>query len=114
MTESDPEIAAAIEKFSQEMQLPKELYLSILVSAIEPTKEDLHKLEVALNAGDWEEIHSLAHRLKGTYGNLRLENLANVAVRMNDAASRKESIEEMRTIVQEFSVSFNQLCKALA
>jgi HPt (histidine-containing phosphotransfer) domain-containing protein len=103
----------AIIKFSAEMGLPLEVYKKILLASLNPAQNDLMKLDQALQAQDWEQIHLLSHRLKGTYSNLRLEDLSALAARMDELARAKSNIEEIIELSFQFNNIFVRLRKAL-
>jgi HPt (histidine-containing phosphotransfer) domain-containing protein len=103
----------AIKKFSAEMALPLDVYKKILIASLNPAQNDLIKLDQALQTQDWEEIHFISHRLKGTYGNLRLEDLAALATRMDELARAKSDIGEIVELSFQFNNIFVRLRKVL-
>lgn len=103
----------AIEKFSSEMHIPAETYKSILVTSLDPTKEDLKNLDTAIQTKDFENIQLISHRLKGTYSNLRIEDISGPAARMNDLSKNAEGIEEITTLLGQLSETFKKYCELL-
>ncbi|HJV25635.1 MAG TPA: response regulator [Aromatoleum sp.] len=78
------------------------------------TQSDLEKIEIALDARDFDEASLIAHRIKGsarTIGALRLGELSFVMERMrrsNDIEKARETLERMKATFQETCA---ELCK---
>jgi len=71
---------------TEELGLDQEQYLEILMGFIEEKKKVMEDLEDALAQEDTELISRLAHKIKGSAANLRLDSLARPAVNMEKAA----------------------------
>jgi HPt (histidine-containing phosphotransfer) domain-containing protein len=107
-------LEAAIKKFTDEMFLPGDIFMEMLESSIDPTRQDLAVLQSAILDQNWESIQTVSHRLKGVFGNLRLDDLGGAAGRMNHLAKNKEGHEEIKKIFADFQKQFSLLCAALA
>lgn len=107
------DINEAIEKFSAEMHIDAETYKKILSSTVTTTEADLPNLEQAIKDGDFETIQSLAHRIKGTLLNMRLEQIAAPMVEIDALSKSKEGLESMQDYFTQFTSLFEQLKNAL-
>ncbi len=52
LTKIEEAIKTCINKFSSEMHLPPEIYKNILISSLEPTKQDIVNLAKAIQEND--------------------------------------------------------------
>ena len=71
---------------TEELGLDQAQYLEILTGFIEEKKKVMEDLEDALAQEDTELISRLAHKIKGSAANLRLDSLARPAVNVEKAA----------------------------
>jgi len=76
----------------EELGLEYDEYLEILAESINDTGKRLVELKNALDANDLDEVHRIAHAIKGSSLNLRLKELAEPATRLNNK-SKEGSIE---------------------
>lgn len=88
MPDSDQVPLPPIESITEELGLDQEQYLEILTDFIEEKKKDMEDLESALAQKDIEMISRLAHKIKGSALNLRLDPLARPAARIEMAAKK--------------------------
>ncbi len=75
-----------IKTITEELGLDEEQYLEILMGFIEEKKKDMEDLEDALAQEDTELISRLAHKIKGSALNLRLDLMAQPAANIEKAA----------------------------
>jgi len=75
-----------IKTITEELGLDREQYWEILTDFIEEKKKDMEGLESALAQKDTEMISRLAHKIKGSALNLRLDSLARPAANIEKAA----------------------------
>jgi len=75
-----------LEAIAEELGLDEEQYGEILMDFIEDKKKDMADLSDALVQGNAELISRLAHKIKGSTQNLRLDSLARPAVNIEKAA----------------------------
>jgi HPt (histidine-containing phosphotransfer) domain-containing protein len=73
-------------KAAEELGLDQEEYREILMGFIEDKKKDMEDLESALAQKDMGLISRLAHKIKGSALNLRLDLLARPAANIEKAA----------------------------
>jgi HPt (histidine-containing phosphotransfer) domain-containing protein len=59
----------------EELGLDESVYDELLRSFIPEAEDDIRKLGEAAEADDFDEIARIGHGLKGTAGNLRIENM---------------------------------------
>jgi len=84
--DSDQVILPPIETIAEELGLDQEQYWEILTGFIEEKKKDMEDLESALEMGDTGLVSRLAHKIKGSALNLRLDSLARPAASIEKAA----------------------------
>lgn len=60
----------------------------------------LLELEIALNEHNFEQLKKLAHKLKGSSSNLRIEKIAQLSIKMEEAVTER-NIETCKTIINE-------------
>lgn len=76
----------SLEAVAEELGLDEAQYGEILMDFIEDKKKDMADLSDALAQGNGERISRLAHRIRGSALNLRLNSLARPAANMEKAA----------------------------
>jgi CheY-like chemotaxis protein/HPt (histidine-containing phosphotransfer) domain-containing protein len=86
MPDWDQVILPPIEIISEELGLDQEQYWEILTGFIEEKKKDMEDLESALEMGDTGLVSRLAHKIKGSALNLRLDSLGRTAASIEKAA----------------------------
>ena len=86
MPDRDQVILPPIEIISEELGLDQEQYWEILTGFIEEKKKDMEDLESALEMGDTGLVSRLAHKIKGSALNLRLDSLGRTAASIEKAA----------------------------
>ena len=100
--DSTPEEAGSppLRSALEELGLSKEEYLEILQDFMGEKREEMDALKNGVRDGDTETIRQLAHKLKGSASNLRLEALAAVAERMELKASQGD-ISQIHTELEQ-------------
>lgn len=86
MPDSDQMSLPPIKTITEELGLDQEQYLEILTGFIEEKKKDMEDLESALAQKDIESISRLAHKIKGSALNLRLDSVGKPAANIERAA----------------------------
>ena len=104
-------LKASIASAGAELGLDPVDYLEILKEAFEMAKGDVETLRSALLGGDYVQIKSIAHRLKGTFGNLRCEALAGKMRSIDAKAQEKAGMDEIRAEVEAFALQLDLLNK---
>ena len=84
--DSDQMSLPSIKTITEELGLDQEQYLEILTVFIEGKKKDMEDLEEALAREDTELIARLAHKIKGSALNLRLDSVGKPAANIERAA----------------------------
>ena len=82
----DPMILPSERTVTEELGLDLEQYLEILKGFLEEKKKDMEALESALARAETDLISQLAHKIKGSSLNLRLDFLARPAANIEKAA----------------------------
>jgi len=98
---------------SASLKIEKNIYLRILQKAIDQTHKDFPQFESALTADDFETMQSISHRLKGDFGNLRIEELSSVAKEINEQTKSSRDKEKIAGLFEEFRTRFLELEKVV-
>lgn|SRR3989338_368105 len=96
---------------SRILHIPQEVYERIVRNSFTPTQQDIINLETAISKDDYKTMHAIAHRLKGTYSNLRVDVLATAAKQMNEVAITGQGKEEIAGLLGNFKKEFEELKK---
>lgn len=98
-----------IQNACDELKIGKEIYLRIIGRAIEQTQKDIEALRVAQLNSDIDQIQEIAHRFKGDYANLRIDQLSTIANQLSILV--KENYDGVRALVliEEFAQAFDQV-----
>ena len=96
-------VNASILAAGAELGLEPAEYLEILKEALAMASNDVVSLREAIASGDYARIKSIAHRLKGTFANLRCGILAQIMARINEKAAQSQGLEEIKKDVEDFS-----------
>lgn len=99
-------------EISEKLCIPQQVYERIVRNSFEPTQQDIKDIEAALVKEDYESVHRIAHRLKGTCGNLRLTILFTIAQEMNDLAKSNPDRQRISQLLNQFRVNFEQIRKS--
>jgi len=103
----------AIAKSIEELGLDEETYKDIFNVALTTTLEDLAQLKTAIDANDLKGIAELGHKMKGTFGNMRLDDLANLATKLEALSKNNGSIDDLMGVYNQFQESFQKLSETL-
>ncbi len=96
MVNDNDEWRNLIEENSKTLHISPETYLNIVSSSIVQTDKDISELENAIDNRDYSLIQPIAHRLKGVYGNLRLDMLYKTAEAIDILAKQKDDIDKIK------------------
>ncbi len=97
-----------LEKLAENIGLEVEDFNEVFELYVETTSPDLEELKAALVKGDAQEVHKTAHSIKGSSGNLGLDELYELAGEIDDHA-RKQSLDGLEDIVRVFSEKYQEL-----
>ncbi len=97
-----------VEKLAGELELEKSDITELLKDFAEYLAKTLPDLELAVGSGDLKQCRSLAHAIKGSSGNLRVQQIYDLASKMQsqaDAAnlpSLSPLCAEMKELIRKF------------
>jgi HPt (histidine-containing phosphotransfer) domain-containing protein len=81
-------------KILQELgDIPEETYDELVRFFIKQLKENIPKIKAALANRDFDTLARLAHSLKGSSGNLRIHQVYELTVQINDMAKSAAAAE---------------------
>ncbi|MEW5894542.1 MAG: Hpt domain-containing protein [Candidatus Omnitrophota bacterium] len=103
-----------IEGACEQLKISREIYLRILFKAVEQTRQDLDRLQKACEQNDINTIQAIAHRLKGDYANLRIEQLSGIANGLNMLAKHEYDSLQAKILIDQFKVSFEHVASLLS
>ena len=90
---------------SEELGIKPDVYVRILRTTLEPGVKDLSELDKIIETGDLKQIGTITHRLKGTFSNLRIKDVAAPCEAIHTLSKTIGNRERMRQ-------NFTQLKKA--
>jgi len=93
------------------LRIPQEIFERIVRNAFVPTDKDISDLLKAVDSDDFDTIHKIAHRLKGTYSNLRIPQLAQIAHQINDLSLQRKDKASIIQLLGQFKFYYEQLKK---
>ena len=91
--------------FDMDMESIKELY-NDLINQIETNRDNFYN---AIKAHDYEEMHKIAHSLKGASLNLRVSNLAIILKTIDEKSKEKISFDKLEFLVNNFYAFVNKV-----
>ena len=97
-----------IKKFAANLELDLKDFGEIFEIYIETTFSDLQELKAALRDGDAQRAHEKAHSIKGSSGNLGLDELYELAKQIDDRA-RVNSLNGLEDLVRDFDERYDRL-----
>ena len=98
-------------QISQILHIPQEVYERIVKNSFVPTQQDIFNFEKAMTQDDYKTMHAIAHRLKGTYSNLRIETLSVIAKEINEIVLTGQGKEKVLILFNDFKSKFEQIKK---
>ena len=97
-----------IKKLAENLELDLEEFSEIFEIYIETTSSDLQELKVALRDGDAKRAHEKTHSIKGSSGNLGIDELYELAKQIDDRA-RVNSLNGLEDLVRNFDEIYKRL-----
>ncbi|MFC1673794.1 Hpt domain-containing protein [Pseudomonadota bacterium] len=67
-----------------------ELYMKFIFRLVDDHGNDGAAVRAALDAGDWDSAHRVAHMLKGSAGNVSAKDLYQAAMDLDEAIKREQ------------------------
>ena len=100
--EANKLIAQELQKASQDLGIDYKTIHDLYLDLLKQIKEEKENLYNAIEKKDYENIHKIAHKLKGAALNLRLSKLAHILKYIDEESKAKKPIEEIRFLVDKF------------
>ena len=97
-----------LEKLAERLGLDVEDIRELLELYVETTTSDLAELKEAIEAKDARLVHEKAHSIKGSSGNLGLDEMYELAKEIDDRA-RGNSLDGLNEMIQALEKKFNSL-----
>lgn len=109
MTESNIQLITDFKQNSSALKIPPEIYLRILGKGIAQTQEDVSLLNKALSQDNFDEIKTIAHRIKGDYLNMHIEQISATAKKIEEVVKTTKDKSELVTLFSDLKTFFSQL-----
>lgn len=87
--------------------IPEEL-MDIIPAYLDRRVDDIHQLNLLISHGDYKGVMKIAHKLKGNGSSFGFERITFLGDLLNEAA-KHERVEELKKLVQEFSIEIQQI-----
>lgn len=97
------------EKAVRELGIPEEMYSELLRVFIEQTEEPLNSLVEKIKSGNFEEIAKTAHFIKGSAGNLRIDEIYSIAKDIELGAKEQQDINTLGDNASKLRSAFEEL-----
>lgn len=97
-----------------ELDIPTEFYDELLHDFLDGARTALEDLEEAVREGRPDEIHAIAHMLKGSAASMRLEEMRAIARGLEAATREDESMEDLQKHVTELRTAVAELSTLLS
>jgi len=88
-----PEHMVNMEDIREALQLPDEILKKLLLKYVDTIDTIILNLRDTVEKGDFDEISSIAHSIKGSAGNLHFKQLQALALKMEKSAKLHEKID---------------------
>jgi HPt (histidine-containing phosphotransfer) domain-containing protein len=99
------------ERALRELEIPEEMLDELLGIFIEQTGPALQALAEAIHANNYEEIRKSAHFIKGSAGNLRMEEIQGIAKDLEFGAKENQDIGIITAHAEKLKVAFEEVKK---
>ncbi len=103
------EVKINVEQVSQELKIRPEIYLKIVSSFSETLLQKMKDLSEALKSENLEEMRRILHEIKGTSGNLRLQNIYGPQETLHLAVKANEDAEKLNAYLEELKTETEKL-----
>jgi len=109
MTKTRIDKEQLIELNSRDLTLEPDKYQKILLMALEIGAKDILVLETSIENADYALIHIISHKIKGMFGNLRLNDVGACAERIDELAKNFAQVKQIRAVYIELKKIFNEI-----
>ena len=97
-----------VKKLAENLGLDLEDFYELFELYMEVTSSEFQELKAALRDGDAERVHEKAHSIKGSSGNLGLDELYELAKQIDDRA-RVNSLNGLEDLLRSFDERYEKL-----
>ena len=100
-------------KISEELGIPEDMYNELLNDFTAQAEDVLSQLEAAIEAKDFQQIMERSHFIKGSAGNLRIQELYTIAKEIECGGKEEKDLGAIRAHVESFKRTFEELKKLI-
>jgi len=97
-----------VKKLAENLGLDLEDFNELFELYMEVTSSEFQELKAAFRDGDVERVHEKAHSIKGSSGNLGLDELYELAKQIDDRA-RVNSLNGLEDLLRSFNERYEKL-----
>jgi len=87
---------------AKEMGINKKILLEMFEELLEQIKQEKNNFYIYIQDINYEELHELAHKLKGASLNLRIESFATVLKYIDELSKEKKDINKIKNYIDKF------------
>ncbi len=98
-----------VSKLAEELMLDKDQVLRLMKIYSKKMTESLAELKEAIEERDYKVIGHLAHSIKGSSSNFRIEGIVTLAYELEKAAYAKEDTFDFKTVYEEIVKEFDSI-----
>ncbi len=95
-----------IDSLSTEIGLPKEDLFELYDTFIEEMTDEIFKIKIAYQKGNFENIKNISHNIKGVSANMKFDEMLVEAKALNDKM-KAEDFEDLYPHIERMSSAFN-------
>ncbi|MDD4202701.1 MAG: Hpt domain-containing protein [Candidatus Omnitrophica bacterium] len=99
------------EKALRSLGITEQMYNELIDDFIGQFVLDLNDLDVAIEKEDFEHIRQIGHSIKGSAGNLRLEEIAKAAKEIECSEKNEVLIKEKIIVLKKYFEELKELFK---
>ena len=103
-------ITSIIAQMANELEFTKKEAIQLFVEYLEFLPESINQLAATINENNFEELKQIAHKLKGSSSNLRIEKITQLSIELEKAAQDCNN-ESCTDIIEQIQEYYNYLDK---
>lgn len=95
-----------IDSLCSEIGLPKEDLFELYDTFIEEMTDEMFRIKIAYQKGDFEDLKNISHNIKGVCANMKFEEMFVEAKALNDKM-KAEDFEDLYPHIEKMNAAFN-------
>ncbi len=102
-------IQEEVKQAAQELGIDENMTKELLVDLYKQIDDEKENFKTALDKTDYEQLHKIAHKLKGAALNLRLSKLAYILKVIDEKSKQKAAVSTLRDLINKFYEFFDKI-----